>query len=59
MGISLAGDLNGAGAHAGVDDVLDAGVAGWAARQVLRGQGRPMPDPPEIFGGGWPCAIWA
>jgi predicted RNase H-like nuclease len=59
VGISLAGDLNGAGAHAGVDDVLDAAVTGWAARQVLRGHGRPMPDPPEVFGDGWPCAIWA
>ena len=58
-GISLSGDLNGAGTHAGVDDVLDAGVAAWAARRVLRGQASPMPDPPETFSDGWPCAIWA
>jgi predicted RNase H-like nuclease len=58
-GISLTGDLGGAGASAGVDDVLDAGAAAWAARQVLRGQARPMPDPPEIHSDGWPAAIWA
>jgi predicted RNase H-like nuclease len=58
-GIRLAGDLYGAGAHAGVGDVLDAGAAAWAARQVLRGEARPIPDPPETFSDGWPCAIWA
>jgi predicted RNase H-like nuclease len=59
VGIRLAGDLSGAGVHAGVDDVLDAGAAAWAARQVLRGEARPIPDPPETFSDGWPCAIWA
>jgi predicted RNase H-like nuclease len=58
-GIDLTADLNGAGAYARVDDVLDAGAAAWAARQVLRGHARPIPDPPEIFSDGWPCAIWA
>jgi predicted RNase H-like nuclease len=58
-GIRLAGDLNGAGAAAGVDDVLDAGAAAWAARQVLRGLAQPIPDPPETFSDGWPCAIWS
>jgi predicted RNase H-like nuclease len=57
-GIRLAGDLDGAGAYAGVDDVLDAGAAAWAARQVLHGRAKPMPDPPETFSDGWPCAIW-
>lgn len=57
-GIRLAGDLGPAGALAGVDDVLDAGAAAWAARRVLSGDARPLPDPPEVFSDGWPCAIW-
>ena len=58
-GIRLAGDLGPAGALAGVDDVLDAGAAAWAARRVLSGAARPIPDPPEVFSDGWPCAMWA
>jgi predicted RNase H-like nuclease len=58
-GITLAGDLGAAGTHAAVDDVLDAGAAAWAARQILLGQARPIPDPPETFSDGWPCAIWS
>jgi predicted RNase H-like nuclease len=58
-GIKLPSDLGTAGAHAGVDDVLDAGAAAWAARQVARGAATAVPDPPEIFSDGWPCAIWA
>src|SRR5215471_2581572 len=58
-GIGLGGDLGPAGAFAGVDDVLDAGAAAWAARRVLSGDARPIPDPPEVFSDGWPCAIWA
>jgi predicted RNase H-like nuclease len=58
-GIGLAGDLGGAAASAGVDDVLDAGAAAWAARRVLRGDARPLPDPPETFSDGWPSAIWS
>jgi predicted RNase H-like nuclease len=58
-GIRLTGGLGPAGASAGVDDVLDAGAAAWAARQVLLGDARPIPDPPETFADGWPCAIWA
>jgi predicted RNase H-like nuclease len=58
-GIQLAGDLVPAGTFAGVDDVLDAGAAAWAARRVLSGDARPIPDPPEVFSDGWPCAIWA
>jgi predicted RNase H-like nuclease len=56
-GISLAADLY--GADAAVDDVLDASVAAWAARQVLRSQAKLLPDPPETFSDGWPCAIWS
>jgi len=58
-GIRLAGDLGPAGAFAGVDDVLDAGAAAWAARRVWSGDARPIPEPPEVFSDGWPCAIWA
>jgi hypothetical protein len=25
----------------------------------LSGDSRPIPDPPEVFSDGWPCAIWA
>jgi predicted RNase H-like nuclease len=57
-GITLPAELGLAGAHAAVDDVLDAGAAAWAARRVQRGVATAMPDPPEIFSDGWPCAIW-
>jgi predicted RNase H-like nuclease len=56
-GIRLSGDLGGAGA-AGVDDVLDAAVAAWTARRLARGLAISMPDPPEKFSDGLPCAIW-
>ncbi|MEV7808028.1 DUF429 domain-containing protein [Microbispora sp. NPDC088329] len=58
-GVVLAGDLGGAGAVAGVDDVLDAGAAAWSALRVVSGEARPLPDPPEVFSDGIPCAIWA
>jgi predicted RNase H-like nuclease len=58
-GITLTGALGPATEHAGVDDVLDAGAAAWAARRVLLGRAQPLPDPPETFSDGWPCAIWA
>ena len=58
-GITLPSDLGTAGAHAGVDDVLDAAAAAWAARRVLRGAAQAIPDPPETFSDGWPSAIWA
>ncbi|MBB2743492.1 UNVERIFIED_ORG: putative RNase H-like nuclease [Microbispora rosea subsp. rosea] len=58
-GVVLAGDLGRAGAMAGVDDVLDAGAAAWTALRVVSGDARPLPDPPEVFSDGIPCAIWA
>jgi predicted RNase H-like nuclease len=58
-GITLTGDLGRATEHAGVDDVLDAAAAAWAARQVLLGRAAPLPNPPETFSDGWPCAIWS
>jgi predicted RNase H-like nuclease len=58
-GITLAGDLGRATEHAGVDDVLDAAAAAWAARRVLLGRAEPLPNPPETFSDGWPCAIWS
>jgi predicted RNase H-like nuclease len=59
VGIKIPSDLGTAGAHAAVDDALDAGAAAWAARQVARGAATAFPDPPETFSDGWPCAIWA
>jgi predicted RNase H-like nuclease len=58
-GIVLGGDLGPAGEKAGVDDILDAAVAAWTALRVAGGQARPLPDPPELFSDGLPCAIWA
>jgi predicted RNase H-like nuclease len=57
--IRFSRDLGQAGVYAAVDDILDAGAAAWAARQVLSGRAKPIPDPPEIFSDGWPCAIWS
>lgn len=58
-GIVLAEDLGLAAEKAGVDDILDAAVAAWTALRVASGQARPVPDPPEMFSDGLPCAIWA
>ncbi|MFC5744483.1 DUF429 domain-containing protein [Actinomadura rugatobispora] len=57
-GITLPADLGGPGAAAGVDDVLDAAAAAWTARRIARGDAECMPDPPEVFSDGLPCAIW-
>ena len=43
---------------AAVDDVLDAAVVAWSAHRVATGDAEPLPDPPEVFGDGWPSAIW-
>ena len=45
-------------AAAAVDDVLDAAVAAWTGRRVVRGEASSLPDPPEVFSDGWPSAIW-
>ncbi len=58
-GIHLDQDFGPAGARAGVDDMLDAAVAAWTARRCDAGQASPLPDPPETFTDGLPCAIWA
>lgn len=58
-GITLTGDLGRDTEYAGVDDVLDAAAAAWAARRVLLGNAQPRPDPPETFSDGWPSAIWS
>jgi predicted RNase H-like nuclease len=57
IGIDLA-HIGPAGAHAGVDDVLDAAAAAWTAARHARGDAVPLPDPPEVFEDGIPCAIW-
>jgi predicted RNase H-like nuclease len=59
VGIALDGDLGAAGRQAGVDDVLDAAVCAWTARRVALGQARSLPDPPQVFSDGLPCAIWS
>lgn len=51
-------DLGAAGEQARVDDVLDAAVVAWTAQRVAAGEARPLPDPPETFSDGIPCAIW-
>jgi predicted RNase H-like nuclease len=58
-GLALTGDLGAAGRNAAVDDVLDAAVAAWTARRVLRGEASCRPDPPQTFSDGLPCAIWS
>ena len=58
-GIEL-GDLDGAGDRAAVDDVVDAAVVAWSVQRLLRGAGRPYPDPPEVDPvTGRQIAIWA
>jgi len=57
-GIRIDGDLGAAGRGAAVDDVLDAAVCAWTARRVAHGVARCLPDPPQVFSDGIPCAIW-
>ncbi len=57
-GITLAGNVGEVGGPARVDDVLDAAAAAWTARRFAAGDARSMPDPPEMFSDGLPCAIW-
>jgi predicted RNase H-like nuclease len=47
------------GAHAAVDDMLDAGAAAWSADRLQRGVARPFPDPPVVGSSGRAVAIWA
>jgi len=56
-GIAVPADLGPAGTLAAVDDVLDAAAAAWSARRVVAGSARLLPDPPERFSDGRPCAI--
>lgn len=58
VGISLPSELGEAGGYAAVDDVLDAAAAAWAATRVLNGTARSLPESPEVFSDGLPCAIW-
>lgn len=56
-GVYLREHLGEAG-WAAVDDVLDAAVVAWTARRLAAGQAECLPDPPERFADGHPCAIW-
>lgn len=47
VGIDL-GDLGIAGAMAAVDDVFDAAVCAWSARRLGNGEGKSVPDPPDV-----------
>jgi len=58
VGIVLTGELGAAGVASAVDDVFDAAVAAWTGRRVTRSEAISMPDPPETFSDGLPCAIW-
>ncbi len=57
-GLTIDGELGGAGRLAAVDDVLDAGAAAWTAQRYLRGTARSLPNTPERFSDGIACAIW-
>ena len=57
-GLFLAGRLGQAGAHAGVDDILDAAAVAWTAARLAAGDARSIPDPPQVFSDGVPAAIW-
>ena len=56
-GIDLDPVLGAAADHAAIDDMLDAGVAAWTARRLVRGVARAFPAPPEVDESGQ--AIWA
>jgi predicted RNase H-like nuclease len=52
--------LGPAGERAAVDDVLDAAVVAWSVRRLIAGEGRSLPDPPEVDPESrQPMAIWA
>lgn len=48
-----------AGDRAGVDDMLDAGIAAWTACRLVDGTACSFPDPPEVEPSGRALAIWA
>jgi predicted RNase H-like nuclease len=52
--------LGSAGEQAAADDVLDAAVVAWSVRRLIAGDGRSLPDPPEVDPESrQPMAIWA
>ena len=57
VGIELPEDL-GAGGGVPTDDVLDAAAAAWTAHRIACGEGRPLPDPPQLNARGQSIAIW-
>ena len=57
-GIPVPDDLGRPGELAAVDDVLDAAAAAWTARRYAAGLARCLPEVPEQFSDGIPCAIW-
>ncbi|GGS24631.1 DUF429 domain-containing protein [Actinokineospora fastidiosa] len=57
-GIHLPDDLGEPGRTATVADVIDAAILTWTARRVVDGEAYSLPEEPEIFDDGLPCAIW-
>jgi predicted RNase H-like nuclease len=56
-GIDLPDELGPPG-QVPTDDVLDAGAAAWSAGRITRGEGRSLPDPPQLNERGQQIAIW-
>jgi len=58
--LAVQGPMLPGGAHAGVDDVLDAAIAAWSASRLVTGIGESFPAHPDQFTlGGRPIAVWA
>ena len=57
--LAVEGALEPGGRYAAVDDVLDAAIAAWSARRLVRGEGISVPDPPVTGPAGRAIAIWA
>jgi predicted RNase H-like nuclease len=57
--LAVQGPMLPGGAHAGVDDVLDAAIAAWGASRLVAGIGESFPAHPDQFTlGGRPIAVW-
>lgn len=60
LGLAIGGPMLPGGAHAGVDDVLDAAIAAWSAGRLVAGAGVSFPaEPDQYTRDGRPIAIWA
>lgn len=57
-GIELPSDLGGAGARAGVDDVVDAAAAAWTVRRFAEERARRLPLEPQYSEHNLRYTIW-